>query len=72
MPGGFTVIGSCAASALKFTDKVRMEGFRNTIFKSKIVLESATCLKNDSKLPKFQAFTNRSVQSLFGDAENIL
>ena len=67
MPVGFTVIGSCAASALKFIDKVRL----STIFKSKIILESVTSLKNDLKLTKFQSFTNTSVQSLFGDAGNI-
>ena len=59
-------------SALKFIDKVRLQDFRNTIFKSKIILESVTCLKNDFKFTKFQTFTNTSVQSLFGDTGNIL
>ena len=71
MSVGFTVIGSCAASLLKFIDNVRLLGFRNTIFQSKIILESANCLKNNLKLTKFQTFTNTSVQSIFGDAENI-
>ena len=71
MSVGFTVIGSCVASAFKFIDKVRLKGFRNTILKSKIILESVTGSKNDFKLTKFQAFTNTSVQSLFGDARNI-
>ena len=72
MSVGFTVIGSCAASALKFINKVRLLSFMNTIFKSKIIIEFATCLnKNDFKLTKFQAFTNTFVQSLFGDARNI-
>ena len=71
MSVGFTVIGSCVASALKFIDRVRLKGFRNTILKSKIILESVTGSKNDFKLTKFQAFTNTSVQSLFGDARNI-
>ena len=42
------------------------------ILKSKIILESVTCLKNDLKLTKFQSFTNTSVQSLFGDAGNTI
>ena len=71
MSVGFIVIGSSAASALKFIDKVRLSGFRNTIFKFKIILESVTCFKNDFKLTKFQTFTNTSVQSLFGDTGNI-
>ena len=71
IPLGFTVIGICAASALKFTDKVRFSGFTNTIFKSKIILEFVTCLKNDFKFTKFQTFTNTSAQSLFDDTGNI-
>ena len=67
----FTVIGSYAASALKFIDKVRLQGFRNKIFKSKIILESVTCFKNDFKLAKIQTFANTSLQSLFGDTANI-
>ena len=35
------------------------------IFKSKIILESATYLKNDFKFTKRQTFTNTPVQSLF-------
>ena len=41
------------------------------IFKSKITLESVTSMKKDIKLTKFQTFTNKSVQSLFGDTGNI-
>ena len=41
------------------------------MFKSKVILESVVCLKNDFKLTKFQTFTNTFVQSLFGDAGNI-
>ena len=67
----FTIIGSCAASTLKFLDKVGLQGFRNAVFKSKIIHESVTCLKNDFKFAKFQMFTNTSVQSLFGDTGNI-
>ena len=58
-----TVIGSYAASALKFIDKVRLQGFRNKIFKSKIILESVTCLKNDSKFAKLETFINISVKT---------
>ena len=47
-------IGSCAASALKFIDKVRLYGFRNMIFKSKIFLESVTFLKNALSLQNFK------------------
>ena len=41
------------------------------IFKSKIILEFVTCLKNDFKFTKLQTFTNTSVQSLFDDNGNI-
>ena len=51
---GFTVIGSCAASELKFIEKVRLQGFRNTIFKSEIILESVTCLKIIWSLQNFK------------------
>ena len=71
MSVSFTVIGSSAASALKFIDKVGLQGFRNAVFKSKIIHESVTCLKNDFKFTKFQTFTSASVQSFFGDAGNI-
>ena len=71
MSVGFIKIGNCAAPALKFIDKVRLPGFKNTIFRSKIIFESVTCLKNDFKFTKFQTFTNTSVQSLFDDAGNI-
>ena len=37
------------------------------MFKSTIILESVTCLKNNFKFTKFQMFTDTSVQSLFGD-----
>ena len=68
----FTIIGTCTASALTFIDIVGLQGFRNTIFKFKIILESVTCLMNDFKFTKFQTFTNKSVQSIFGDTRNIL
>ena len=41
------------------------------IFKYEIILGSVTCLKNDFKFTKFQTFTNKSAQSLFGDTGNI-
>ena len=63
MSVSFTVIGSCAAFAHKFIDKIRLQDFRNTVFKSKIVIASVTCLQSDFKLTKFQAL-NKSVQSL--------
>ena len=68
----FTIIGSTTASALTFIDIVGLQGFRNTIFKSKMIYSSVTCLMNDFKFTKFQTYTNKSVQSLFGDTRNIL
>ena len=41
----FPVVGSCVASALKFINKVGLQSFRNTIFKSGIIFEPANCWK---------------------------
>ena len=53
MSVGFTIIGTCVASALKLIRKVRLQGFRNMIFKCN---NPVTCLKNDFKFTKFQCY----------------
>ena len=53
MSVGFTIIGTCVASTLKLIRKVRLQGFRNMIFKCN---NPVTCLKNDFKFTKFQCY----------------
>ena len=54
MSVSFNVIGSYVAFTLKFIDKVCLQGFRNTLFTSKIITESLACLKNVLNLQSFK------------------
>ena len=62
----FPVVGSCVASALKFINKVGLQSFRNSIFKSGIIVGNT-----NFSLQKIQTFTSTYSKSCLGDAGNV-